>query len=65
MSNEIIVGIKKGLLDPNNKSSSINKLLAYRMLWALMGKPARIVPTNIPTGPLIVDNDTLDEAQPG
>ena len=65
MSNEIVVEIQKGLLDPNNKSSSMHKLLAYRLLWAVMGKPARIVPTNIPTGPLIVDNDTLDEAQPG
>ena len=52
--------IRKRILDPNNNAPSLQKLLAYRLLWAFMGKPAQIVPIDTP-----VHNNTLSPALPG
>ena len=40
--------IRKRILDPNNTPPPLQKLLAYRLMWVLMGKPAQIVPINTP-----------------
>ena len=54
--------IRQRILDPNNTSPPIKKLLAYRLLWVFMGKPAKIIPINIPELPR---NNTLSETLPG